>query len=97
MQACARSARGFALSRAAGSASRDGTDRRLLIWNQIPTVNGAPADTVFGQADMNSVEPVPVTISQNRFEDGPEGLFVDDLRIIIGDAPNYRILFFPNF
>lgn len=29
-------------------------DNRVLIWNQIPTSNGAPADVVVGQPDMTS-------------------------------------------
>ncbi|MEM7555265.1 MAG: hypothetical protein AAF378_14415 [Cyanobacteria bacterium P01_A01_bin.84] len=32
----------------------DTGNRRLLIWNQIPTENGQPADLVLGQPDMKS-------------------------------------------
>jgi hypothetical protein len=31
----------------------DGGNNRVLIWNSIPTSNGAPADIVLGQPDMS--------------------------------------------
>ena len=30
---------------------------RILIWNTIPTTNGAPADVALGQPDLNSAVP----------------------------------------
>jgi len=38
---------------------------RLLIWNSIPTSNGAPADVVIGQPDMNS------SVANNSFSGFP--------------------------
>src|SRR5260221_5650049 len=32
----------------------DGVNSRVLIYNQVPTTNGASADVVLGQADFNS-------------------------------------------
>jgi len=32
----------------------DSQNNRILIWDQIPTSNNTPADSVFGQADFTS-------------------------------------------
>lgn len=73
----------------------DSENNRLLIWNQIPTVNDAAADLVFGQPDFSTVVD-PVVAAPDRLN-WPEGLFVDSRRVIIGDAANNRILIFPFF
>lgn len=45
----------FALSDGARLYVADGGNDRILIFNQIPTVNGAPADVVLGQPDFESL------------------------------------------
>lgn len=38
---------------------------RVLIWNSIPTSNGAPADVVVGQPALNSTTDVPASVANN--------------------------------
>lgn len=43
---------------------------RVLIWNQIPTANGAPADVALGQLDLNhNVSDDSFTLNSNNVED----------------------------
>ena len=70
----------------------DTGNRRLLIWNQLPTENGQPADLVLGQPDMNS-----------RDENGGVGASSSSMRwchditiwdgdLAIADAGNNRVM-----
>ncbi|MBN2167082.1 MAG: HYR domain-containing protein, partial [Marinilabiliaceae bacterium] len=69
----------------------DGGNNRVLIWNSIPTTNGAPADVVIGQTDFTSntsgclanklYYPWGVKVS-------PEG------KLFIVDATNNRVLIY---
>lgn len=74
----------------------DGTGKRMLVWNSIPTVNSTAPDSVFGQPDFVTNTANTGGISQFTIADWPEGLYVDDRRIIVGDPGNYRILVMPN-
>lgn len=76
--------------------SLDATGRRLLIWNTIPNVNNTPADIVFGQPDFTTSTANTGGVSQNSISNYPEGLFVDDRRVFVGDPGNSRILVVPN-
>jgi uncharacterized protein (TIGR03437 family) len=53
---------------------------RVLVWNRIPTTNGAPADVVIGQPDMTS------GISNNSYK-VPDNATQDDLGAIKGLTP----------
>ena len=70
----------------------DGGNRRLLIYNSIPTVNGAPADFVVGAPDF-------VTVG-NRFTPdstnigGPAGVTSDGTNLFVADAKFHRVLIF---
>ena len=70
----------------------DTGNRRLLIWNQIPTENGQPADLVLGQPDMKS-----------RDENGGTGASASSMRwchdmaiwdgnLVVTDAGNNRVM-----
>ena len=70
----------------------DTGNRRVLIWNDIPTQNGAPADMVMGQEDM-------VTRDENAGRDpGPLGMrwphsvVAIGEKILVSDAGNNRIM-----
>ena len=66
----------------------DSGSNRLLIWNQIPTSSGAPADLVIGQSDFLSN--LSGTSSANF--DHPWGLDIHDNELWIGDQGNNRVL-----
>jgi hypothetical protein len=63
-------------------------NRRVLIWNSIPTVNDAPADVVVGQTNFTSNGN---GLSQSRIS-RPGGCFFDGSRFYVSDYENHRIL-----
>lgn len=63
-------------------------NNRVLIWNSIPTTNGAPASVVVGQSDFTSNTP-GLTFSKFGW---PRGLWTDGTRLVIGEATNDRVL-----
>ncbi len=68
---------------------------RLLVYDSIPTTNGASADGVIGQADFESADP-------NRGEEEPsalsfklpQSLSTDGTRLLVADWMNHRVLIF---
>lgn len=69
----------------------DGGNNRVLIWNSIPTTNGAPADVVIGQEDFYSNSPGCTPSKLDR----PTGaLCLPDGRLLISDYNNGRVLIF---
>ncbi len=73
----------------------DAQNNRVLIYNQIPTANGALANVVVGQPDM-------VSTQQNQGTGGaaanslsaPSGVFSDGTRLYIADTFNNRVLIY---
>ncbi len=63
-------------------------NHRALIWNAIPTQNGAPADVVVGQFDFTSSKP---GIGPGSFG-GARAIWTDGERLVIGDSFNRRVL-----
>jgi len=70
----------------------DTGNRRVLIWDGIPTSNGAPADLVVGQQDF-------VTRDENAGEGGgalgmrwPHGIAAAGGALFISDAGNNRVM-----
>jgi hypothetical protein len=70
----------------------DTGNRRVLVWDRIPTTNGAAADLVLGQHDF-------VTRDENAGEGAgplgmrwPHGIAVMDDAILVSDAGNNRIM-----
>ncbi|MGC1189144.1 MAG: NHL repeat-containing protein [Candidatus Binatus sp.] len=73
----------------------DEANNRVLIWNSIPTSNGAPADVVVGQADFTSSDnPEPPT-DQSLNE--PSGVAADGSNLYVEDWQNNRILVYSPF
>ncbi|OFV97820.1 MAG: hypothetical protein A3H28_10815 [Acidobacteria bacterium RIFCSPLOWO2_02_FULL_61_28] len=81
------------------SVSTDGTrlfitdtlNNRVLIYNRIPTQNGAPADVVLGQPNFEgsrALPPAADTLSS------PMSATTDGQRLIISDLGNNRILIY---
>lgn len=69
---------------------------RALIWNTIPTTNGAPADIVIGQSDFTSVYD---GVSQTQYA-GDNAICVStfssggNTQLIVSDAGNNRVLIY---
>jgi hypothetical protein len=66
----------------------DAADNRVLIWNSIPTANGAPASVVVGQGDFTGNTS---SLSASTFGD-PRGLWTDGNKLVITDNVNDRVL-----
>jgi hypothetical protein len=63
-------------------------NHRVLIWNSIPTTNGAPASVVLGQTDFTTAVP---GLTASRFR-SPAALWTDGRRLVVGDLENGRLL-----
>jgi len=77
----------------------DTQNNRVLIWNTIPTTNGAAADVVLGQGDFThcAVNDDAQTgnyssASTARTVYEPQGVWSDGTRLIVSDTYNYRVL-----
>jgi hypothetical protein len=64
--------------------------RRILIWNQVPTANGAPADFVIGQPNFTAMNS-GCTQSQMGAVEGI-AFSPDGTKMIAADATNNRVL-----
>jgi uncharacterized protein (TIGR03437 family) len=67
----------------------DTANNRILIWKEIPTQIGQPADLVLGQPDFVTVEPVIVTQSSLR---APQGVWIQNGRLFVADTQNDRVM-----
>lgn len=66
----------------------DFLNHRVLIWNTVPTTNGAPASVVVGQNDFTTAT-TGLTASTFGF---PLAMWTDGTRLVIGDSSNDRVL-----
>ena len=81
------------------SVSTDGTrlfitdtlNNRVLIYNRIPTQNGAPADVVLGQPNFEGSRALPTAANTLS---SPMSATTDGQRLIISDLGNNRILIY---
>lgn len=82
----------------------DAGNSRILIYNRIPSENGASADLVLGQGDFTH------NIDNDDNQDGaqdanptartlgyPEGVWSDGKKLIVADETNHRILIWNTF
>lgn len=69
----------------------DTGNRRLLVWNTLPQINGAPADIVLGQRDFwtRDAGGGPVDASGMRW---PHAASVDGGRLFVSDAGTSRVM-----
>ncbi|HAC65784.1 MAG TPA: hypothetical protein DCF68_20205 [Cyanothece sp. UBA12306] len=70
----------------------DTGNRRVLVWNQMPEVNGQPADFVLGQSQMNLRDENGggnPTASSMRW---PHSLAIWQDNLVIADAGNNRLM-----
>jgi hypothetical protein len=66
----------------------DFSGNRILIWNSIPTTNGAPANVVLGQTDFTSTG---AGLSDTKFGT-PNGMWTNGKKLVISDSDNDRVL-----
>jgi hypothetical protein len=71
----------------------DGDNNRVLIWNAIPTQNGAPADLVVGQPDFTTQTQGGGAAGLNQ----PRGVFADGQSLYVADKGNNRVLIYTPF
>lgn len=83
------------------SATTDGTrlfvadteNHRVLIFNSIPTTNGASASVVLGQSDFTSNTVNPPSSDPTATNVGyPEDIYTDGKRLVVSDAQNDRVM-----
>ncbi len=76
----------------------DGGNDRILIWNQMPTRNGQPADVVLGQLDASlnntSDGAFPEKVSATDVLRTPMSLAFDGTNLFVSDTFNRRVLVF---
>jgi hypothetical protein len=66
-------------------------NHRVLVWNSIPTTNGAPADVVIGQPDFNS----NTAGSQADMLNSPWGVnYSPDGKLLIANAHNNNVFIY---
>jgi uncharacterized protein (TIGR03437 family) len=71
----------------------DTNHNRILIWNQIPTSNNAPADVVVGQPDFTSSSvPVNTAPPSATTMSGPQGVWIQNGRLYVADTQYNRVL-----
>jgi len=71
----------------------DVTNHRILLWNTIPTTNGAPADVVLGQPDFTSNAPGLGAGGLNQ----PWDINSNGTQFFIADSDNNRIVIHGGF
>jgi hypothetical protein len=85
----------------------DTENHRVLVWNRVPTMSGAPADLVLGQSDFTGRRPnrgrgdvAPVDGLSDAAADGffyPTGVASDGERLFVADRVNNRVLVWRTF
>ena len=67
----------------------DQNNNRVLVWNTVPTSNGAAADLVLGQPDFVSRLDDDEADEMNR----PASVWSDGFRVLVADSGNHRVLY----
>ena len=68
----------------------DWGNNRVLLFNNIPTANGAAADVVVGQSDFESA----AANTDETGMRGPNGVFLDGQQMFVADTFNHRVLIY---
>lgn len=75
----------------------DAWNHRVLIWHQLPTTDGQPADVVLGQPNFEQNKPNVTGIGaapSARSLYWPYGVWSDGKHLWVADTGNRRVLFF---
>ncbi len=70
----------------------DSGNHRIMIWHQIPTEDGQPADVVLGQPDFYSEGPNAAGRGPEKGVHLPTGVGIYENKLFVADAWNHRIL-----
>jgi hypothetical protein len=82
----------------------DTSGNRVLIWNSLPTTNGAAANLVLGQGSFTTCEgndangdgtPDATAAASTLFS--PSGVWTDGTRLLVADTGNNRVLLWNQF
>lgn len=78
----------------------DAANNRVLIWNAVPTTDGAPADLVLGQNGMTAcyanASPVAAPPTASTLSN-PTAVWTDGTRLAVSDTNNNRVLIWNTF
>lgn len=81
----------------------DSGNNRVLVWNTVPTVNGAAPDAIIGQSDAihcasndGDQDNAQGPIGANTFN-RPTGAWSDGTRLAVVDTNNHRVLIWNQF
>jgi hypothetical protein len=77
-------------SNGAQLAVADSTNNRVLLWNDFPSENFQAADVVIGQSDFTSNATAAGATGLTR----PQGVFIGDAQLVVGDNQNSRYLIY---
>ena len=72
----------------------DTYNNRVLVYNSIPTTNGASADIVIGQADFTHNDENQGVAAAAGTMYHPYGVFSNGAKLFVSDSENHRILIF---
>ena len=70
----------------------DTGNRRLLIWDRIPTHHGTPADLVLGQRDFTARDDSGGDLAGAHGMRWPHGIAADAERLLVTDAGTSRVM-----
>ncbi len=73
----------------------DTMHNRTLIWNSLPTTDGAAADIVLGQPDFNNTASNYVVLNAASLNT-PNFIHSDGIRLFVADSLNHRVLIWNN-
>lgn len=71
----------------------DQNNNRVLVWNSVPSANGAAASLVLGQQDFVSRYDDDEADEMNR----PASVWSDGFRVLVADSGNHRVLYWSLF
>ena len=69
----------------------DTDNNRILIWNQIPTTSGQPANVVIGQTDFTKAGTTSFNPTSQSLK-GPQGVWIQNGKLFVADTGNNRVL-----
>lgn len=70
----------------------DAANNRVLVWNEMPQENGAPADFVLGQSGFENC-----SFLENENFKHPAAIWSDGEQLIVADSEKHRILIWNTF
>ena len=75
----------------------DTDNNRVLLWNSIPSTNGANADLVVGQSGFTNRDMLAPRPPNNKSMRGPQGVWILNGKLYVADTQNHRVLIWNSF